>query len=288
MKEGADMKFIKSVFSKKEFISRIILDGKTFSQLRIDATDLYEIISDILLNTENMFYYCTQRHSCRTLKGTRKYVKKLMKSGILKSELDTILKSLNWDKDSLDISKTTFSGDLGEYLMNIVIETLNISETLISKVSLKTSPKMPSYGNDNIFYDYERNILYFGESKFYNNTITALTDAFNSITSHCKNLVELSFIKNHSSTFISENGRKLKKVIKRLERIEANKIMYNSITFIISDDNYEENDYINSLTKFVSGQAQKKAYINGSIIVFLPIISKQKFLSFFESKVNAL
>ena len=159
--------------------------------------------------------------------------------------------------------------------MNIVIEEFDISKTLISKVSLKTSPSMPSYGNDNIFFDYENKILYFGEAKFYTDTINALTEAFNSISLHSKNLQELSYIKNHTNTFIAENGKTLKKLERRLEKINSSQIKCTSITFIMSDDNFEED-------------ADKNKYINNAIIVFLPIISKNNFLKYFENKVKTL
>lgn len=282
------MGLIKKDFSLHNDISRIILDGLTFSQLKIDATELYEIISNLLLNNENLFYYCTQRTSCRTLNETKKYVKRLIKDNILRAEIETILKNLKWDKNSIDINSTKFSGDLGEYLMNIIIETFDISETLISKVSLKTSPSMPAFGNDNIFYDYNSNILYFGEAKFYNNTKNALNEAFDSINTHIKNLIEIAFIKNHTSTFIAENGRTLKKIEKRLETIDAAKISCKSITFIMSDDNYEEQDYQNDLLVFAGTKAEKNTYIKESIIVFLPVISKNEFLKYFERKVAAL
>lgn len=281
------MGLIKKDFQLYNDISRIVLEDLTFSQLKIDAAELYEIISNLLLSNENLFYYCTQRTSCRTLKETKKYVKKLISDKILNGEIETILKNLRWDKDSIDINSTVFMGDLGEYLMNIIIETLDISKTLISKVSLKTSPSMPSYGNDNIFYDYDKNILYFGEAKFYKSTKNALNDAFNSIQEHLSNSNEISFIKNHTSTFIAEDGRILKKIEKRLETININKISCTSITFIISDDNYEEDEYLNAIFNF-AGTNEKNKYIKESIIVFLPVISKCDFLKYFKEKVMKL
>lgn len=279
---------------KKQFleygtISRIILGGITFSQLKLKPIDLYEIISNILLDKENLFFYCTQRNSCRTLTNTRKYVKELMKKGILMAELDTILECLNWKKDTIDIYSSTFSGDLGEYLMNIIVEKFDISRTLISKVSLKTSPSMSAYGNDNVFYDCEKNILYFGEAKFYGeNTLKALIQSFDSVEKHSKSLVEISFIKNQTSSFIAENKEKLRKIEKRLETIDASKITCKSITFIISDDCYEEDEYVKTLKSFVLKKDDYKKYIKESIIVFLPIISKNDFLKYFESKVKSL
>lgn len=156
------MRLIKADFSIYNEISRILLDNYTFTQLKVNADSLYEIISEMLLDNENLFFYCTQRSSCRTFKDTRLYVKELMKKNILKTELNAILMNLKWDKDSIDINSTKFCGDLGEYLMSIIIEKFDISNTLISKVSLKTSPSMPAFGNDNVFYDYQTNTLYYG------------------------------------------------------------------------------------------------------------------------------
>lgn len=274
------MKLMEESFLSHNNISRIILDGITYSQLKIDANALYEIISNLLLDKENLFYYCTQRTSCKTLKQTRKYVKQLIKNNILRAEIETILINLKWDKESIDVNSTKFCGDLSEYLMNIIIETFEISKTLISKVSLKTSPSMPSFGNDNIFYDCEKNILYYGEAKFYSNTKNALKESFNSINYHSENLTEISYIKNHTSTFISESGDTLKKIVKRLETIDFSKIIYKSITFIMSDDRYEEQDYLNDLYTFAKTNNEKK-YINESIIVFLPVISKKRFFRIF-------
>lgn len=52
-----EMGLIKKNFStSKNNISRIILDGFSFNQLKINTDDLYEIISNMLLNSENMFF----------------------------------------------------------------------------------------------------------------------------------------------------------------------------------------------------------------------------------------
>lgn len=269
-------------------ISRIVLESLTFTRINVEAIKLYEIITNLILNIENMFYYCTQRISCRTLKDTKKYVKELIKKNILKSELGTILKNLRLDKDSINTTDVKVAGDLCEYLMNIIIESFDISSTLLSKVSLKTSPNMPSFGNDNIFYDYNSKILYFGEAKFYRDTKKALDESFKSLQKHVKNLEEISFIKNHTSSFIAEDKRKLKKIVKRIETISAKKIANKSITFIMSDDNYNEEDYLRVLKEFSCKNQCRNDYLDESIIVFLPIISKSGFLEYFISKVKEL
>lgn len=282
------MDLVNKKIAKYADVNRIILNEVTFSQLKLDATDLYEIIANMILDKENLFFYCTQRSSCRTFKDTKKYVKQLIKRKILNFEIDTILKSLKWDDGSIDIYSRKFSGDLGEYLMCIIIEQFDISNVLISKVSLKTSPSMPAFGNDNIFYDYKNNTLFFGEAKFYQDTKMALEEAFNSINEHSKNAIEFSFIKNHTASFIAEDGRELQKIEKKLETVNFSNVKFTSITFIMSDDNYNEEDYINDLQSFTRSNSEKFSYVNESIVVFLPIISKNGFLSYFERKVKTL
>ena len=56
----------------------------------------------------------------------------------------------------------------------------------------------------------------------------------------------------------------------------------------MSDDNFEEDEYLDSLTKFAKENTDKNKYINSAIIVFLPIITKNNFLKYFENKVKTL
>lgn len=171
---------------KSTSLKKVHLKNHTFTTLKISPNILYEHISSMLLDKENLFYYCTQKKSTDSLINTKKYIKKLIKDKIIKIEVDKILTSMGWTDSEIDITNTVFQGDLAEYLMNIIIEKMQIASTLISKVSLKTSPKMPAYGNDNIYYDYNQNILYYGESKFYSSTENAILSAFKSIELHKK------------------------------------------------------------------------------------------------------
>ncbi len=282
------MGLIKESFEENSNINRIVLENKTITELRITAEELYDIISELLLDRENLFYYCTQRKTCRTLKSTKKYVKKLIKQKILNQNVDEVLMSMGWDKNHLNISNSVFQGDLGEYLMNIVIEKMDISKSLISKVSLKTSPSMPAYGNDNIFYDLNSNTLYFGESKFRKKTKEALLSTYNSIQIHKSSLTEISYIKNHTSDFISESGAILKRIERKFETIDPSQVKINSISFVMTEDKYTEPDYKEILDSLVTSKQISNDYITNSIIVFLPIISKCDFLQFFEKKVNSL
>lgn len=282
------MSLIKKNVTGYSDISRIVIDGFDFSYIKLNANQLYDILANYLLDKENLFYYCTQRSSSRTLKDSKKYVKDLLNNGTIKTEINTILTNLRWNYNSININSSKFCGDLGEYLMCIIIESFDISNTLISKISLKTSPNMPSFGNDNIFYDYKNNILYFGEAKFYKNTSSALKEAYKSINMHKNNFIEISYIKNHTSTFIAENNVILKKIEKKLETVDVKNVKCSSITFIVSDDKYEEHDYVNTLKKFAENSDDKKIYVNSGIIVFLPIVSKNDFLNYFKMRINEL
>ena len=154
------MKFIDINMFENENIKKIRLKSYTWDELMGDKTILYEAICDLLLNNENLFYYATQKESTKTLKDTRLYVKKLIDKGILDSRIEDVFRFIGWDKEELNIKNSTFQGDLAEYLMSILIDRVTNIDTLISKISLKTSPKMPSYMNDNIYYDYENEIFY--------------------------------------------------------------------------------------------------------------------------------
>ena len=227
---------------ENENLKKIKLITYSWEQLLGDKSILYAAICDLLLSDENLFYYASQKESTKTLLETRKYIKELIEKNIIDMRIDDIFSDIGWNKDEINIENTHFQGDLAEYLMCILLDKFTKVDTLISKVSLKTSPSMPSYGNDNIFYDYEQEILYYGESKFYNNTSTAINRAIQSLKKHA-NAEEFSFIRSHDSMFIAENGEKRKRIIEELEEKNIEDITIKSIFFIANDDIYLKSDY---------------------------------------------
>lgn len=269
-------------------VNRIVLKDKTYQQLLITPEELYEILSNFILDNENLFFYCTQKSSCRTIEDTRKYVKKLISMNIIKDQVNDVLITMGWDKDNIDINNAVFSGDLGEYLMNIIISKFSKASSLISKVSLKTSPKMPAHGNDNIFYDYEKEILYYGESKFYSSTSRALKEANDSINLHLSDNREFAFIKTHTGSFVAENGELLKKIENEIDFKKTSDVTIKSISFVMSDDKYEEEDYSKLLNTMIKNGTLDSKYVNESIIIFLPVISKDDFLKYFERRVKSI
>lgn len=270
---------------ENENLKKIKLITYSWEQLLGDKSILYAAICDLLLSDENLFYYASQKESTKTLLETRKYIKELIEKNIIDMRIDDIFSDIGWNKDEINIENTHFQGDLAEYLMCILLDKFTKVDTLISKVSLKTSPSMPSYGNDNIFYDYEQEILYYGESKFYNNTSTAINRAIQSLKKHA-NAEEFSFIRSHDSMFIAENGEKRKRIIEELEEKNIEDITIKSIFFIANDDIYLKSDYEQKLLNSFSTIEELNIKSAELIMVFLPILSKNDFLDYFKGRLK--
>lgn len=270
---------------ENENLKKIKLITYSWEQLLSDKSILYSAICDLLLSDENLFYYASQKESTKTLLETRKYIRELIEKNIIDMRIDDIFSDIRWNKDEINIKNTHFQGDLAEYLMCILLDRFTKVDTLISKVSLKTSPSMPSYGNDNIFYDYEQEILYYGESKFYNNTSTAISRAIQSLKEHA-NAEEFRFIRSHDSMFIAENGEKRKRIIEELEEKNIEDITIKSIFFIANDDIYLKSDYEQKLLNSFSTIEELNIKSAELIMVFLPILSKNEFLEYFKGRLK--
>lgn len=270
---------------ENENLKKIKLITYSWEQLLGNKIILYSAICDLLLSDENLFYYASQKESTKTLLETRKYIKELIEKNIIDMRIDDIFSDIGWNKDEINIENTHFQGDLAEYLMCILLDKFTKIDTLVSKVSLKTSPSMPSYGNDNIFYDYEQEILYYGESKFYNNTSTAISRAIQSLKEHA-NVEEFRFIRSHDSMFIAENGEKRKRIIEELEEKNIEDITIKSIFFIANDDIYLKSDYEQKLLNSFSTIEELNIKSAELIMVFLPILSKNEFLEYFKGRLK--
>ena len=238
-----------------------------------------------MLSEENLFYYASQKESTKTLVDTRKYIKKLIDKDIIDSTIEDVLSGIGWKKEQININSTHFQGDLAEYLMCILLDKITNVDTIISKVSLKTSPRMPSYGNDNIYYDYEKEILYYGESKFYDNVSSAIKRAKESLEQHA-NAEEFSFIRSHDNVIIAEDGTKRIKIIEELEEKSIEEITIKSIFFIANDDIYLKADYESKIIERFESIEELNIKSAELIMVFLPILSKGEFLNYFKGRLE--
>ena len=267
-----------------DYILKIRLKTVSWRELFKDKNILYDAICDLLLNSENLLYYVTQKDSTKTIIDTKKYVKKLIENGSIQFVIDDIFNSLGWNKQ-LDVNNTVFQGDLAEYLMSILLDKITNVDTLISKISLKTAHSMPIYGNDNVYYDYDNDILYLGESKFYSSAKKGLEAATESIKKHMS-IEEISFVRNHTSDFIAENGKKRLRIVEKFESSYGMDITIKSIIFIINDDIYELKDYETMLINYYGSKEEALNKTTEVIMVFLPVLSKKEFLEHFVERVS--
>lgn len=272
-----------SLFNKDNTI-KIRIKQITWEELFNNKTILFNSICDLLLSEKNLLYYATQKESSKTIVETKKYVDSLIKNNNLIFAIEDTFNALGWNKEN-NINNTTFQGDLAEYLMSILLDKFTNVETLISKVSFKTSSKMSVYGNDNVYFDYENDILYFGESKFYKSASEGLKDAIESIEKHYT-IEEISFVRNHTSSFIAETEEKRIKMIEKYETAYVDNINIRNIVFVVNEDIYDAHDYENMLVKYFDGEENLIQKTEEIILVFLPILSKKEFLNFFVRRIN--
>lgn len=263
---------------------KIRISKLSWEELFENKSFLYEKIADLLLDEENLLYYASQRESSKTLADTKKYIKKLIENGTLQLNINEILNTIGWN-ESADVNNTVFQGDIAEYLMSIFVDRLASPETLISKISLKTNSGMPVYGNDNYYYDYDNEILYFGESKFYSNAKHALKNALKSIKEH-DSVDEIMFVKNHSSSFIADNNEKREKIVEIFDEVSIENVKTKSIIFVMNDDIYSKEDYEKLLLEYFNGLDNVKAETIDLILVFFPILSKDEFLNYFYRRIS--
>lgn len=263
---------------------KIRINKLSWKELFENRAFLYQKIADLLLDEENLLYYASQRESSKTLAETKKYIKKLIKNKTLKLNIREILNTIGWNERA-DIRNTVFQGDIAEYLMSIFIDRFASPETLVSKISLKTNSGMPVYGNDNYYYDFDDETLYFGESKFYSNAKHALQNALKSIQKH-NNIDEIMFVKNHSSTFIADNNEKREKIVEVFDEVSIENVKTKSIIFIMNDDIYVKEDYERLLIEYFNGLDNVKEETIDLILVFFPILSKDEFLDYFYRRIS--
>lgn len=278
------MDFEKINLFNEENKIKIKLSQISWDDLFNDKSILFNAICDLVLDEKNLLYYATQKESTKTVTDTRKYVDSLIKKNNLIYTIDDVFNALGWN-DEINIESTKFQGDLAEYLMSILLDIFTNVETLISKISFKTSSKMSVYGNDNVYFDYENDVLYFGESKFYQKASTGLDEALKSIESH-STIEEISFVRNHTSSFIAENGEKRIKVIEKYENAYIDDLNIRSIIFIMNQDICKKEKYEEMLIEYFKDVEKLQQKTEEIILVFLPILSKKEFLDFFERRVN--
>ncbi len=280
------MSFVKTVLNNNDHRFKIKLKDVSWDVLLASKEILFESICDLLLNYENLLFYASQKASCKTLKSLKEEIIRVSLLGKLDDCIDDILRALGWfPAESINIDLDIFSGDVGELLMCILIDRLDISKTLISKVSLKTSPRVSAFQNDNVFYDLDRKILYFGESKFYTSLYQALHNAIASLKTHSKSFEELSYIRTHTAAFIADNEETKTRLIEELEYVRKEDVSISSITFVMGEDKYLKADIEHDLNLFASDFDSSSIPFCNCYVIVLPVLDKREFLQHLKDRI---
>jgi hypothetical protein len=129
-----------------------------------DHSDLFRVIKQSIMT--NFVFSCSEIEKKLFIKSD-KAPEELFKKAVRK------------------ISKHTAKGELGELLLFTLLDVYFEAPKLLSKISLKTSRRMPVYGADAVHAQYKdgRLRLYLGESKLHKSFSPAATSAATSISS---------------------------------------------------------------------------------------------------------
>lgn len=283
------MSFEKIKLNNNNHRFKIKLKEYSWDVLLASKSILFDSICDLLLNYQNLMFYASQKASCKTLESLRDEIIKNTATGRLESCIDDILISLGWfPAENINVDSDVFSGDIGELLMCILIDKLGISKTIISKVSLKTSPKVSAYQNDNVFYDLENKILYYGESKFYSSLYQALYNAVDSLKTHSETLNELSYIRTHTSAFVADNEETKERLYEELEYVKKEDVTISSISFVMEEDKYIKDDIEKVMAHFSDDYDSNMTPFAHCYVVILPVLVKKEFLNFLKNRIIAI
>lgn len=280
--DGFEKVFLKSDRNR----IKIRYSDLSWSVLILAKKILFDAICDLLLDPKNLYYYASNKSFSMTMNDIKNHINSLADDSIISNDLNSIFVNIGWlPIEQLDIDNTVLQGDLGELLMCILMDKLEISKTLISNVCFKTAPKSSAHGTDNVFFDSNNKILYFGESKFHKTLEDCLNSAITSLKSHASDSFEISFIQTHTNDFIAEDGTTRQSIQQSLETFAPGSYKISSIIFAMEEDLFLKKDVENEVFRHRTFDSSETPF-SDCIIVVLPIISKDEFLEHFLMRVS--
>lgn len=200
------------------------------------------------------------------------------KERILEKKYMNILKNIGFvSEEEINIDNTVLHGDIGEFLMNIMITRFlnpyDKERFIFPKLAFKTSPNSPVHGYDGTLYNKSRKEIYYTESKFYSTLSEALSNAVDSMNLH--NKTDYAFIESHMNSFRNIASGKTDEIIEISDDVQEKLII-----FLMCEDKFSIDDI--SITINRSKKLKDLQKFNEIIIFVLPILNKQKFLSLFK------
>jgi len=263
--EGHEKDFIN--IKNEDILNKIRLKFFTWEELFQSNETLFNEINNIIFDKDNV------------LKVASTYAPKIKYTDKQKSKkYSDALKSIGFISDvGLNTSHTTLHGDIGEFLMHIILSRFLCEESsekyLYPKLVLKTSPKMPVFGNDGTIYLKDKKEIYYLEAKFYSKLKDAIDKAVESLTTH--NEVDQEHLNHRIEMFRNIKTDELSEVIELDEDIKENLVLF------LMCDNYTNYCDISKVVKANSKLTNLKTNFN--IVLFvLPIINKEEFLRLFS------
>ncbi|AGR77175.1 hypothetical protein A7H1H_0871 [Aliarcobacter butzleri 7h1h] len=267
--EGHEKDFINN--KKESALNKIRMKFFTWEELFDENELLFNEINNKIFNTDNVLKVAS------TYTPQIKYSDKQKKQKYFDA-----LKSIGFISNTgVNISHKTLHGDIGEFLMHIMLSKFlsdkSIKKYIYPKLVFKTSPNMAVYGNDGTIYIEDTKEIFYLEAKFYSNLDTAVNKAVESLKSH--NEVCEETITHRIEMFRNIETDELNEIVEIDENITENLVL-----FLICDDYSNYEDILNIVKKNKKLTKLKKDY---NIVLFvLPIINKQEYLNSFYAKSN--
>lgn len=251
-------------------LSKIKMKFFSWEELMAANDILFNEISDILFNPENVLKVASTYHpniKYTEVQKKKKYFDALKMIGFISNKGVEIF------------NNTVLQGDLGEFLMHILlgnfIQQISNEKYIYPKLAFKTSPNMPVYGNDGTIYLKDKKEIYYLESKFYNDLNKAINKAVDSLNAH--NSISNESFNHRIEMFRNIKTDQLCEIIEIDEDVEENLAI-----FIICDDHTDYNQISDIVRK---NNKLKNLKDNFNVILFiLPILNKNEYLKNFQER----
>ncbi|OCL97902.1 hypothetical protein AAX29_01753 [Aliarcobacter thereius] len=267
--EGNEKDFFNN--TKDNDLNKIRMKFFSWEELVHDNELLFNEINNKIFNTDSVLKVAS------TYTPQIKYTDKQKKQKYFDA-----LKSIGFiSNKGVDISHNTLHGDIGEFLMHIMLSKFlsdkSVKKYIYPKLVFKTSPKMPVYGNDGTIYIEDTKEIFYLEAKFYSDLESAVNEAVKSLKTH--NEVCKEDITHRIELFRNIKTDELNEIIEIDENVTENLVL-----FLICDDYTDYEDILDVIRK---NKKLAKLKMDYNILLFvLPIISKQEYLNSFYVKSN--
>lgn len=181
-------------------------------------------------------------------------------------------------KDGINTNNYTLHGDIGEFLMHLLVSDFIKSEGnekyIYPKLVFKSNPLMSVYGNDGTLYIPSKKEIYFMEAKFYTCLNDAINKAVSSLYKH--NQISQENINHKVELFRNIKTNRTNEIVEITDNVKENLIL-----FLMCSDKYKEKDVRECIES--NDNFAKLKNIKNVIVFILPILNKDNFLEHFKN-----